>query len=153
MVPMLTCGLVRSNFALPTMVLLRTNQVLRLTTMPDAATSWVLGALNADTTASLATDLLDDLFSHVLGNLGVGVELHRVVGTTLRLGPQVANVSEHLRQRHHSLDDLGTADVLHGVNLSTAGVEVADHVAHVVLGSAYLNCHDRLKERGVGPAD
>src|SRR5665811_1274920 len=101
MVPMLTCGLDRSNFALPTMVLLRTNQVLRLTTMPDAATSWVLGDLNADTTASLATDLLDDLFRDILGNLGVGVELHRVVGTTLSLGPQVANVSEHLGQWHY----------------------------------------------------
>src|SRR5665648_936024 len=153
MVPMLTCGLVRSNFALPTMVLLRTNQVLRLTTMPDAATSWVLGDLNADTTASLATDLLDDLFCHILGNLGVGVELHRVVGTTLSLGPQVANVSEYLRQRHHGFDDLGAADVLHGVDLATAGVQVANHLAHVVLGRAHLDGHDRLQEHGVGPAD
>src|SRR5665647_218308 len=151
MVPMLTCGLVRSNFALPTMVLLRTNQVLRLTTMPDAATSWVLGDLNADTTASLATDLLDDLFCHILGDLGVGVELHRVVGTTLGLGPQVANVSEHLRQWHHSPNDLGAADVFHGVDLATARVEVADHVAHVDLGRTHLDGHHRLEEHGVGP--
>src|SRR5665811_1073838 len=134
MVPMLTCGLVRSNFALPTMVLLRTNQVLRLTTMPDAATFLVFGDLNADTTASLATDLLDDLFRHVLGNLGVGVELHRVVGTTRSLGPQVANVAEHLRQWHHRPHNLRAADVFHGVDLATARVEVADHVTHVELG-------------------
>src|SRR5450756_2595860 len=143
MVPILTCGLVRSNFALPTMDPPQDLSVLRPATIPDAATLGSWCGLNADTTASLATNLLDDLFCDVLGNLRVGVELHRVVGTTLSLGPQVANVSEHLRQRHHSLDDLGTADVLHGVNLSTAGVEVADHVAHVVLGSAHLNCHDR----------
>src|SRR5665811_2519033 len=70
--------------------------VLRLATMVDAARLGTWCDLNADTTASLATDLLDDLFSDVLGNLRVGVELHRVVGTTLSLGPQVANISEHL---------------------------------------------------------
>ena len=104
--------------------------MFRLATMLDAATLGlgVLNAwcdLNADTTASLATDLLYDLFRDVLGNLGVGIELHRVVGTTLSLGPQVANVSEHLGQGHHGPNDLGTADVLHGVDLATAGVAVS----------------------------
>src|SRR5450759_663806 len=39
------------------------------------------------------------------------------------------------------------------MDLAAAGVEVADHFAHVVLGSAYLDCHDRLKEHGVRLAD
>src|SRR5664280_2973141 len=97
MVPILTCGLFRSNFALPTM---DPPQDLISASPCDHAGRcdvWILWCdLNADSTASLATDLLDDLFSDVLGNLRVGVELHRVVGTTLSLRPQVANVAEHL---------------------------------------------------------
>src|SRR5665647_3415547 len=138
MVPILTCGLFSSNFALPTMIFLRTYQCFALRPWWTRR-GWVLGDLNADTTASLATDLLDDLFSDVLGNLRVGVELHRVVGTTLSLGPQVANVSEHLRQGHHRANDFGPADVLHGVDLATSGVEVADHLAHVDLRRTHLD--------------
>src|SRR5450756_995120 len=139
MVPMLTCGLVRSNFALPTMDPPQDLSVLRPATIPDAATLGSWCDLNADSTASLATNLLDDLFRDVLGNLGVGVELHRVVGTTLSLGPQVANVSEHLGQWHHRANHFGAADVLHGVDLATAGVEVADHLAHVDLRRTHLD--------------
>src|SRR5674476_1409856 len=102
MVPILTCGLFRSNFALPTMILLRTYQCFALRPWWTRR-GWVLGDLNADTTASLATDLLDDLFSDVLGNLRVGVELHRVVGTTLSLGSQGAHVYLHLSIRQQRL--------------------------------------------------
>src|SRR5690606_24029764 len=52
---------------------------------------------------SLAGCLGDDLLGHVGRNLRVGVELHRVVRTTLGLGPQVADIPEHLRQRYESL--------------------------------------------------
>jgi len=48
----------------------------------------------------------------------------------LSLGPQVADVAEHLRQRHMRLNDARTAPLLHGLNLATAGVQVADHIAH-----------------------
>jgi hypothetical protein len=72
--------------------------------------------------------------SATLRDLGVGVELHGVAGPALGLGPQVADVAEHLRQRHQGLDDAGAAALLHGLDLATAGVEVADDVAHVVLG-------------------
>src|SRR6476661_7352776 len=148
MVPMLTCGLVRSNFAFATGVLLRTCCV---TPYGQAGRGDVWGgdARRGVYPASLASGFLDDLLRDVPGNLGVGVELHRVHRTTLGLGPQVANVSEHLRQRDKGADDLGTADVLHGLDLATAGVEVAD----VVLGRTHLDGHHRLEEHGVGLAD
>src|SRR6478735_7776487 len=152
MVPMLTCGLVRSNFAFATGVLLRTCCV---TPYGQAGRGDVWGgdARRGVYPASLASGFLDDLLRDVPGNLGVGVELHRVHRTTLGLGPQVANVSEHLRQRDKGADDLGTADVLHALDLATAGVDVTDDVAHVVLGRTHLDGHHRLEEHGVGLAD
>src|SRR6476469_7774519 len=127
MVPMLTCGLVRSNFALPTVgtpqdwVSLPRIRVMRQVWGVERAT-W--------RARSLAPGLLDDLLRDVPRNLGVGVELHAVVGTTLGLGPQVANVAEHLRQRHLATDHLDARGVLHGLDLATAGVQVADDVTH-----------------------
>src|SRR5215212_2847307 len=104
MVPMLTCGLVRSNFA--------------FATVGPPQDSWGVQPLSGwcgrsgrdrgtwRDARSLAPGLLDDLLGHVPRNLGVGVELHAVVGPPLRLGAQVANVSEHLRQRHKRPHDL-----------------------------------------------
>src|ERR1700754_3580657 len=98
MVPMLTCGLVRSNFAFATGVLLWTVSFLSPGT-PDKA----IGTLSTARACAvrdaphapqrfgqvLGTRCLgDDLLSHVLRNLGVGVELHAVARPTLGLRPQ-----------------------------------------------------------------
>src|SRR6185437_9510363 len=100
----------------------------------------------------LAAGLLDDLFRHVLGNFGVGVELHAVARPALGATAQVAHVAEHLRQRHLGPDDAGARDVVHRLDDATAAVDVADHVAHVLLGRAHLDGHDRLEQRRVGLA-
>src|SRR5204862_4720680 len=150
---MLTCGLVRSNFAFATVVLLGT-----LCTTPDDL--WLgRGALWLNETGllgfsvgqptgtrgmrfpSLSPGLLDDLLGDVRGNLGVGVELHGVVRTTLGLGPQVADIPEHLRQRNQRLHDASATALLHGLNLATARVQVTDNVTHVVLGRGHLDRH------------
>src|SRR6476469_8882976 len=126
MVPMLTCGLVRSNFAFATVVLLRT---LCYAVRPgqDGA-RWGGFRLKRlrDVPQSLPAGLLDDLLGDGLGDLCVGVELHGEARATLRLGAQVADVAEHLGQRAEALDDLGAADVLHALDLATAGVDVTD---------------------------
>src|SRR6476660_6103020 len=168
MVPMLTCGLVRSNFAFATGVLLWSCCTpyfigarvifagLRAAGASDAPLA-VRGGMplslpvkpSAGTTAGLlALGLRDDLLGDVLGNLGVGVELHRVARATRRLAAEVADVAEHLRQRHQALDDPGAAALLHGLDLATAGVEVADDVAHGLLGRGDLDGHHRLEEDG-----
>src|SRR6185436_19145951 len=100
MVPMLTCGLVRSNFAFATGVLLSHCGWSR-------SLRWCCGL------GLLAPDLLDDLLRDVAWNLGVGVELHGVDGPALGLAAEVADVAEHLGQGHDGADHLGPADVLH----------------------------------------
>src|SRR4051794_5538000 len=136
MVPMLTCGLVRWNFAFATGVLLWTvfsssparRTVSSSSSSPACRTAFSSLARRAgaalrtlSTTraravhdgphaphrvrlASRTRSLSDDLLRHVLRNLGVGVELHAVARPALRLGPEVADVAEHLRQRHQGLD-------------------------------------------------
>ena len=60
--------------------------------------------------------------------------LHRVLATALRAGAEVSRVAEHLSQRNESVDLLRAAAGLEALDLTTAGVEVADHVAHVLVG-------------------
>src|SRR4051794_15419449 len=120
MVPMLTCGLVRSNFAFATGVLLRTYS------FASAGCAGGLSILDNGFLAAAASGarctqparangelfpggLRDDLLRDVRGNLAVGVELHAVARPALGLRPQVADVAEHLRQRHQGTDDAGTA--------------------------------------------
>src|SRR5882757_5625555 len=148
MVPMLTCGLVRSNFAFATgsscgvvLVRLTHRRQVIFAGMPPAGVlsrgrSLVLGRDEAPAVGVkpkackrgvlLALGLRDDLLGDVPGNLGVGVELHRVACATRGLAAEVSDVAEHLRQGHDALHDAGTGTLLHGLDLTTAGVDVAD---------------------------
>src|SRR5512146_1633970 len=75
MVPMLTCGLVRSNLAFATGVLLWTGFL----------TPFDVGLVGVGELWSLlASGLGDDLRRHVARNLRIGVELHGVGGAPLR---------------------------------------------------------------------
>src|SRR6266576_6476205 len=99
MVPMLTWGLVRSNFAFATEILLWTGTWSGLAaaafTRPSPSRFRWLGSglapLLAALRCSLARRLRDDLLRDVLRNLGVGVELHGVARPALGPGPQVAD--------------------------------------------------------------
>src|SRR3954453_18948214 len=148
MVPMLTCGLVRWNFAFAT-------GISSLRSGPPAVGldyCLLVGLLLLDGLISpcgaglLAPRLGDDLLGDVRRDLGVRVELHAVVRPALRLAAQVADVAEHLRQRDESLDHAGPGSFLHGLDLTAPAVEVADHLAHVILGRGDLDVHDRLEQ-------
>src|SRR6478735_4187158 len=94
----------------------------------------------------LASSLLDDLFRDAPRDLGVRVELHAVASTTLGLAAEVSDVAEHLRERDRRGDDASAVALVHRLDLTAAGVEVADHVAHEVLGRGDLDRHHRLHE-------
>src|SRR6478735_7000605 len=149
MVPMLTCGLVRSNFAFATGGSSWTEMFSAVLTA-GLCWSWEVKLCGASLPRALcgpaagvllAGGLGDDLLGHIGRDLGVGVEDHRVVRPALGPRPEVADVAEHLRQRDERLDDPGACPLLHGLDLAAAGVQVADHVAHVVLGRGDLDGH------------
>src|SRR5437588_7712748 len=95
---------------------------------------WGFDRSNFFLARSLASHPGDDLAGDRLGNFLVGVELHRVRRATLGPRAQVGSVAEHVRQRDLSPDDLTGAPLLHPLDLPTPAGEVADDVAHVVLG-------------------
>jgi hypothetical protein len=53
---------------------------------------------------------------------------------------------------HESPDDLCAAPVLHALDLTAPAVEVADDVAHELLGHRDLDLHDRLEDDRAGLA-
>src|SRR5512145_1139865 len=110
-VPMLTCGLVRSNFFLAMVVVC----------------------------SCLDLGLLDEFRGQARWHLGVVAEFHRGRGPPLRHGPQVGDVPEHLGQRDERPHDLGPAPGLHPLDLAAATVEIADDVAHELLGHRHLD--------------
>src|SRR4051812_20589420 len=116
-VPMFTCGLVRSNFFL----------AIRMLSSAD------LGLGN-------------ELLGEIARDLGVVRQLHRVARPTLGHRPQLGGVAEHLGQRHEGPHDGGRAALLGRLDLAATAVDVADHVAHEVLGHRDLDLHHRLED-------
>src|SRR5271156_124175 len=123
MVPMLTCGFVRSNFAFATSVSSWTSWCLLKQCCYFRRAAVVTGqGYSVAFASSLAGGLSDDLLRHVRRNFGVVVEHHGVVRPALSLRPQVADVAEHLRQRHVGFDHARAAWVPQGLEPGPGGV-------------------------------
>ena len=75
----------------------------------------------------------------------------RVGGATLGARTQIGSVAKHLGQGHLGPDDLAAAPLLHPFDPASPGGEVADDVAHVVVGGDDLDGHDRLEQHRLGP--
>ena len=96
------------------------------------------------------TELTGKPFLNSLGNLvrdfRVMIELHGVLGAALAHGTERADVTEHVGQRHHGIDDARVAALIHAAYLSAAAVQIADDVTHVVFRSNDLDLHHRLQK-------
>src|ERR1700679_2406632 len=118
MVPMLTCGFVRSNFAFATSVSSWTCWCLLKQCCHFSCAAVVTGqGYSVASASSLTGGLSDDLLRHVGRNFGVVVEHHGVVRPALSLRPQVADVADHLRQRQVGFDHARAGAFLHGLYL------------------------------------
>src|SRR4051794_14150974 len=91
--------------------------------------------------------LCHELRRDVRGDLGVVAQFHRIARATLGLRPQVRRVAEHLGERDEGPDDLRRAAAVHALDLPAPAVEVADDVAHELLGHRHLDAHHRLEDR------
>src|SRR5947207_14542273 len=125
-VPMLTCGLVRSNF------------FFAIVAAP--------GSSPPRQGPGLDLRLLDELRGQTARNLGVVAEFHRRRRAALGHAPQVRDVAEHLGQRDERPDDRRRAPVLGRLDLPATAVEVADHVSDELTGQRDLDLHDRLED-------
>src|SRR5579859_732637 len=111
-VPMLMCGLVRSNFSFAIFYALET--------------PWfrLLGYF--------ALDPADNFLGQTLRHFLVSGEVHGETSAALRTRTKIGRITEHFAQRHAGLDDIGGA--LHGGAFETAaaGNQVAVYRAHVL---------------------
>src|SRR5258708_775634 len=131
MVPTFTCGFERTNFSLAMRV------------SPDEINSKTLVKRSS---ALRASDLRDDLLLNLARHGHVVGELHRVRGAALRAAAEVGRVSEHRGERHFGVDDLRVAALGHTEDPAATRVQVADDVAHVILGRDDLDAQDRLEQ-------
>src|SRR5437899_4331084 len=121
-VPTLTCGFLRSNFA------------FAMAVCPPSR-SWLtqLRSLR-EARPALAERLGADALRHRL----VVRELHREGRASLRARPQIRGIPEHLGERRVRRDDLRVAARLLPRDATPPPVDVADHVAHELLGRHHL---------------
>src|SRR5262249_5664235 len=106
-VPMFTCGFVRSYFA------------FAMVTAPPLSAG-------SGPRYRFARDLRHDLLSDGGWHLFVPRELHGVGGAPLGHGPHLGRVAEHLSQRDVGADDLRAAACLHRHDPTATAVQVAD---------------------------
>src|SRR5664280_1136414 len=119
-------------------------------TVPDQVAAHPRGS--ATCLSEAAAGLRDDLLGHALGRLGVRVELHRVRRLAGRLAAEIADVAEHLRQRHPGTYDLVAVLLLGSLDVATARVDVADDRTQVVARCGDLDGHHRLQDGRIRPA-
>src|SRR5205823_5982991 len=67
-------------------------------------------------------------------------------GATLAHRAQRVDIAEHVGERHHRIDHPGIATAIHAGDLAAPAVQVADHIAHIVLRRDDLDPHDRFKQ-------
>ena len=73
-----------------------------------------------------------NFFLYRFGHLLISFKEHGIVSTALRSGSQIRCISEHLSQRDKSADHLSSADIVHTLDTSAAGVDIADNVSQDV---------------------
>src|SRR6266849_10398534 len=107
MVPMFTCGLVRSNFsfAIASSAPLTSNQSKNKT--------WLL----------LAAVLLDYFLRQRRGQFRVMRKMHGEGGAALRAAAQIRRITEHLRQRYFHADYVAARAVFRALNRRTPRVQ------------------------------
>src|SRR5215213_2277025 len=121
-VPMFTCGLFRSNFCFD---------------MPSPSPLAARGR---------ATNGRHNLFLDRTRHFLIRVELHRVCGTPLCAAAQFRCVTEHLREWDLRLDYPVAPALVHRLDATPSPGQVADDVAHMLLGGYDLDVEDGLEK-------
>src|SRR5271157_2943179 len=109
-VPMLTCGLLRSNFSFAIAALLLVNALFERSPEPLPLPRHPTGRLG------------DHLVGDRGGRLGIVRKMHSEVAAALRAAAQIGRVTEHLRERHLHADDVTSRAGLGTLNLRPARV-------------------------------
>src|SRR5215469_10428181 len=111
-VPMFTCGLLRSNFSFA---------------ISSSAPQSKSCKKSASRKLLSAAGLLHNLFREIGWQLRVVRKMHGEIAAALRAAAQIGGVPEHFRQRHLHANFVAARTAFRALNLRAAGVEVAKH--------------------------
>src|SRR5881409_3333645 len=92
---------------------------------------------------------VDDLARDRLRDFLVAIELHGERGPPLRRRTQVRGVAEHRGERDLGPDRLRIASWLEALDAAATGVEIAHHVAEVLLRRDDLDGHHGFEQLGL----
>src|SRR6185312_7474297 len=123
-VPILTCGLLRSNFSFAIIV----------TPFP------VCFARN-EVLLRYAFIAIDNFFRQIAGHFLVLTEVHGETAAALRFRPEVGRITKHLRERHHRLDDVRAAGNFRSFEPPAARYQIAVYRPHIFFRNRDLNAH------------
>src|SRR5260221_6784141 len=99
MVPMFTCGLLRSNFSLA---------IASSAPQYKFTKSKISQLSRPDSCTTLAAVLLDDFFRQRCGQFRVMRKMHGERRAALRTAAQVRGITKHLRQRNFHADHVAS---------------------------------------------
>src|SRR5215472_2362444 len=136
-VPMFTCGLLRSNFSFA---------ISSSAPQSKSCKESVLLELLP------AAGLLYNLFREIRGKLRVMRKMHGEIAAALRAAAQIGGVTEHLGERHLHANYVAARTALRALNLRAAGVEVAKHGGHVFFRNDDFHFHNGLEQHRLGSA-
>src|SRR5436190_5146618 len=115
-VPMFTCGLLRSNFSLA---------IWSSAPQSKSCKIVLLKLLSA-------AGFLYNFFREIVGKLRVMREMHGECGASLRAAAQIRGVAEHLRERHLHANHVAPGAVFRSLNRRPPRVQIAEHLRHVL---------------------
>src|SRR5260370_12258109 len=117
MVPIFTCGLLRSNFSLAICFSAPLSTIEFLAKSPEPE-------------LLLSACLLHDLLAQRRRHLGVMRKMHRERRASLRAAAQIPGVTEHLRQRHFHANDVAARAILRALNRRTPRLQLPENRRH-----------------------
>src|SRR5450432_888770 len=141
MVPMFTCGLLRSNFSFAIACSAPQIKVCLLANSKN-----LCNCSNFLRTHVPALILLDDFLADRIRRFGVMRKVHGEIGAALSAAAQIGGVTEHLRQGNFRPDYVGSGAVFRTLNRGTPRVEVAVNGGHVFFGNDHFDAHDGLEQ-------
>src|ERR1700751_1938247 len=130
MVPMFTCGLLRSNFSL----------AIAFSTPHSNSLKRDYKSLRL--LSRLARIFRDYLFRNRSGRFRVVRKMHGEVAAALGTAAPVGGVAEHLGPRHFHADDVATGAIFRALNRGTPRVEIAKDGRHIFFRDDDLRLHD-----------
>src|SRR5882762_449426 len=140
MVPIFTCGLLRSNFSLAICFSAPQSRNLK-SNLPQSPRGPKL---------LLATCLLYDLLGKRRRHLGVMRKMHRERRASLRAAAQIRGVTEHLRQWKFHANDVAARAILLALMRRTPRSQIAKTRRHIFLEHQCLKLHDGLEQSRLG---